>query len=153
MEVDLFNGTAAAFPAFLAREKAIGNADLKGRRLPVLPQVSGARTASQPLSLLPGQYGTMRLVLGGFLNAFLVPSTAVFSQGGNSFIFLVKDGKAVKTPVEIQADNGKTLKLALIERNAGNEVRKELTGNEDIVFSNQGELTNGQEIKPTLVEW
>ncbi len=153
VEVDLFNGSAAAFVAFLAKEKANNRADLKGRALPILPQVSGARTSSQALGLLPGQYGKMRLVLGGFQNAFLVPSTAVFSQGGNSFIFLLQDGRAVRTPVEIQADNGKTLKLALIERTGGNEVHKELTGSEEIVFSNQGELTNGQEIKPTLVEW
>ena len=95
----------------------------------------------------------MKLVLQGFKNSYFLPSTAVFSQGGTSFIFLVKDGRALRTPVEILADNGKTLNLVLLEKSNGGVIRRELTGKEEIVSSNQGELSDGQSVKTTLVTW
>jgi multidrug resistance efflux pump len=153
VEVDLFNGPTANYPAFLLKEKATGNADLKGHVLPVLPQVSSAHSSKAPLGLLPGQYGTMRLILRSFRDSFFLPSTAVFSQGGTSYVFLVKEGHVVRTHVEVEADNGKTLRLTLIEKNGDSEIRKELKGNEEIVFSNQGELSDGQPIQPNLVAW
>ena len=72
--------------------------------------------ADQPLRLIPGQYGKMRLVLRNFAKAFLLPHSAVVSQGGTSYVFVVKDGRAVKMPVEVQADNGEEVKVVLIEK-------------------------------------
>jgi len=153
VEVDLYNGSAAEWQAFLAREKDTGNADLKSKTLPVFPKVDGKDVANQPLRLIPGQYGKMRLVLRSFQKAFLLPRPAVVSQGGTSYVFLVKDGRALKMPVAIQADNGEEVKAALIEKVQGQKVERELTGNEEIVFSNQGELSNGQAVKTTHVDW
>ncbi len=153
VEVDLYNGSAAEYQAFLAREKATGNADLKSKTLPVFPKVDGKDVKDQPLRLIPGQFGTMRLVLRSFDKALLLPRTAVVSQGGTSYVFVVKDGKALKRPVEVQADNGQEVKVVLIEKVKGQKVQRELTGNEEIVFSNQGELDSGQAVKTTRVEW
>jgi multidrug efflux pump subunit AcrA (membrane-fusion protein) len=152
VEVDLYNGSAEEYAAFAAREKATGNADLKSRKLPAFPAVAGQEKRTEPLGLLPGQYGKMRLILRSFKTAYLLPSSAVFSQGGTSYVFLVKDGRAVKMPVEIQADNGKTVKLVLLETVGGAEVRRELTGEEEVVACNQGELSNGQAVRMTGVE-
>src|SRR5262249_56278209 len=80
VEVDLYNGSAEEYRAFLAREKAGGNADLKSKTLPVFPRVAGNDAADRPLRLMPGQYGKMRLVLRSFQKAFLLPRTAVLSQ-------------------------------------------------------------------------
>ncbi len=153
VEVDLYNGSAAEFKAFQAREKDTGNADLKSKTLPSFPKVEGKDVADQPLRLIPGQYGKMRLVLRNFPKAFLLPHSAVVSQGGTSYVFVVKDGRALKMPVDVLADNGEEVKAALIEKSGGQEVKRELTGSEEIVNSNQGELTNGQVVKTTPVDW
>src|SRR5262249_43589017 len=152
VEVDLYNGSAEEYRAFLAREKAGGNADLKSKTLPVFPRVAGKDVADRPLRLMPGQYGRMRLVLRRFQKEVLLPRTAVVSQGGTSYVFVVKDGRALKMPVEIQADNGEEVKVVLVEKVSGQEVPRELKGDEEIVSSNQSELSNGQAVKTTRVE-
>jgi HlyD family secretion protein len=149
VEVDLFNGTREEFDRFLASSKAVDNAGLKGRVLPVFPEIKGRPTAGLDGRLLPGMFGKMRLVLRSFADAFLVPSTAVFSQGGRAYIYLVQDGKAVLTPVEIQVDDGKYAKILLLKGNRTSE----LTGEETIVASNQGELSDGQAVKASPMEW
>jgi multidrug resistance efflux pump len=153
VEVDLFNGDAKTFAALLVKEKAIGNADLKSHKLPSMPLLLGKLTGEQSFQLLPGQYGSMRLVLHNFKNSYVVPSSAVFSQGGISYVFLIKDGHVAKTPIEIRADNGKSVKIVLVESVSGQEIKRELAGNEEIVSSNQGELSDGQAVKTSLIKW
>jgi multidrug resistance efflux pump len=153
VEVDLYNASSKEYKAFRAREKSGGNADLKSKTLPMFPKVEGKDVADQPLRLMPGQYGKMRLVLRSFENAFLLPRAAVVSQGGTSYVYVVKDGTALKMPVKVQADSGEEVKVALIEKVRGQQVLRDLTGKEEIVSSNQGELSNGQAVKTTRVEW
>ena len=43
--------------------------------------------------------------------------------------------------------------MALVEKVRGMVVRRDLTGDEEIVSSNQGELSNGQAVKATRVDW
>jgi multidrug resistance efflux pump len=153
VEVDLYNRTAAEYAAFLAREKAEGNCDLKSKTLPIFPRFEGQGGEGGSLRLLPGQYGTMRLVLRTFDKAYLLPRGAVVNQGGTSYVFLVKNGLAVKVPVEVQADNGEEVKVVLVEKVRGQTVKRDLTADEEVVSSNQGELSNGQAVKTTRVEW
>jgi multidrug efflux pump subunit AcrA (membrane-fusion protein) len=153
VEVDLYNGTRDEFQKFLAREKEQGNADLKSKTLPVFPRVAGKDVANHPLHLMPGQYGNMRLVLDSFPDAFLLPHSAVVTQGGTSYVFVVEDGRARKMPVEIQADNGEEVKVALVKKVRGMMTRSDLAGDEEIVVSNQGELSDGQAVKANRVEW
>jgi multidrug efflux pump subunit AcrA (membrane-fusion protein) len=147
VEVDLYNGSPEGYQALLAKEKAAGNADLKSRTLPVFPRVTGMKVPAQGLQLLPGLYGKMRLVLNNFKDALLLPSSAVFTRGGKSYVMLVRNGRAVREPVEVQLDNGKRVKLTLIEKVGEEEVKRELTGDEEVVVSNQGELSDGQAVK------
>jgi len=151
VEVDLYNGDPASFQAFVAKEKASACADLKGHVLPQMPSIERTQgpimPATEPLNLFPGMYGNMRLILRGLKNAFLLPSSALVSEGGRSFVYLIKEGKAVKVPVEVQADDGKMVKLALIEKSGSQLIKRELTGNEEVVSSNQGELVDGQAVK------
>ncbi len=153
VEVDLYNGSAAEFRAFLAREEAGGKGDLKSKTLPVFPKVEGKDGEDHALRLLPGQYGKMRLVLRDFQKAFLLPHGAVVNQGGTSYVFVVKDGRALKLPVDVQADNGEEVKVALIEKVGGQQVKRDLAGNEEVVTSNQSELSNGQAVKTTHADW
>jgi hypothetical protein len=147
VEVDLFNGTAAEYQAFLAKAKANGAAGLKGHKLPIFPTVKGKAGAGVDGRLLAGMFGKMRLVLSSFRDTFLIPSSAVTSQGGVTYAYLVKNGRAVRTQVDVQVDNGKDAKVVLVEKVNGQLVRKPLTGDEVIVASNQGELSDGQPVR------
>lgn len=153
VEVDVFNGSVQEYEA----EKKEPKTDLKSPKLPDFPRVEGnlegKDVQTQGLHLLPGQYGKMKLVLKHFGKAYLLPHNAVVSQGGTSYVFMVKNGLAVKVPVEVQADNGEEVKVVLIEKLRGQTIPGELKGDEEIVATNQGELSNGQAIKPTHVEW
>jgi multidrug resistance efflux pump len=154
VEVDLYNGSAEEYQAFLVQEQASSpqNADLKSHTLPLFPSVVGKQVGTEPLGLLPGQYGKMRLILRGFRKAYLLPRSAVVSQGGASFVFLVKDSRAIKVPVEVQADNGKLVKLVLVEKVGEEETKRELTEEDEVIASNQGELSNGQAVKTTPMD-
>jgi multidrug efflux pump subunit AcrA (membrane-fusion protein) len=147
VEVDLYNGNEKDYQQFLAKEKASGFADLKYDSVPLFPRVTAKGGQQQTHPLYPGMFGTMRLVLRKFQDAFLVPSSAVFTQGGKPYIYQVKDGKAHLVPVERQLDDGKLAKVAVIVRVGDEEVKQNLTGAEEIVATNQGELSDGQPVK------
>jgi multidrug resistance efflux pump len=147
VEVDLFNGSRAAYERLVEQAKASGYAGLKGHKLPLFPTVKGKETEGLSNRLLPGMFGRMRLVLTRFKGIRLIPSTAVVNQGGRAYIFLVQEGRAVRVPVEVQADDGRVAKITLLRQLDGHEVRRELTGDELIVASNQGELSQGQAVR------
>jgi multidrug resistance efflux pump len=157
VEVDLFNGPAAEYQRFLAEEKAAPRpyADLKntlraartGRpedKLPELPVVKGRAGADEPDQLIPGMYGRMRLLLRTYRNVYLIPSYALVNEGGKSYLYLVKDGVAQRAEVRVRADNGKMARVALVSEDGG---ARRLSGDEEIVASNQGELSDGQAVK------
>jgi multidrug resistance efflux pump len=151
-EVDLYNGDPQQYPAFAATEAKQHNVDLKSHKLPLLPKING-QDEGRALGLLPGEYGKMRLVLRSFRKDYLLPCSAVFSEGGTSYVFLVKNGHAFKTPVEIQADNGEKMSVILLVKNDNEQEHLQLTGAEEVITSNQGELSDGQAVKSTLVDW
>jgi multidrug efflux pump subunit AcrA (membrane-fusion protein) len=154
VEVDLYNGNREEYERFLAKEKTIGNADLKGGVLPALPAVVGNPDQEMPSRcLLPGMYGKMQLVLRKLNNAFLVPSSAIVSRGGKPFVYEVRNGTAHLVPVEIQVDDGKLAKVAKIVQVGRDVVRQDLTGSEEIIVSNQGELSDEQPVRTTPTEW
>ena len=57
----------------------------------------------------------------------------------------MQEGKAHRTPVEVQLDDGN---LAKVERlGEDGQVLGDLTGKEEVIVSNQEELTEGQPVK------
>jgi multidrug efflux pump subunit AcrA (membrane-fusion protein) len=153
VEVDLFNGSAEAYRQLTERAKTSHMADLKDGRLPTFPIVNGNPSSGLEGRLLPGMYGTMRLALQKFSDASLVPSTALINQGGRNFLFLVKNGKAVLSQVDVQVDNGRLAKVVVIEPKGDQQIRRPLTKDETVIVSNQGELSDGQAVKATPSEW
>jgi multidrug efflux pump subunit AcrA (membrane-fusion protein) len=152
VEVDLFNGSDQEYEQFLTREKASDNADLKDGPLPVLPRITGKNSAERH-PLLPGMYGQMTLVFRKLPNTFLVPSDAIVREGGTPYIYLVKEGKVHKTPVEVQVDDQKLAKVAIISKTSGGTVKRDLCGDERVVYSNLSELTDGQAVNPISIDW
>lgn len=155
VQVDLFNGTEAEYQEFMAREKAkkIPYDDLKEGPLPLFPRITGKTPGAEPLGLIPGTYGEMRLVFSKLPNVYLVPSNAIIREGGTPFIYLVKDGKVVRAQVVVEVDDQKLAKIKVIDKAGTEEVKRPLSGTEEIIFSNQGELTDGQPVNPIPVDW
>jgi hypothetical protein len=125
---------------------------------PLFPKVTGENASYSLHRLLPGMTGYMELRLPCD-NAYLLPISAVFSRGGKSYIAQVTDGKAHLVPVAIQAEDGNLAKVVTIVQRENpktsmrERVRRELTGNEDIIASGQGEISEGQAIQATSGDW
>ncbi len=182
VEVDLYNdseqeyrkferkGLATFLTAFAATHPAEATALEGAARItwwqhkksmgafPLFPKALG-ESASHPMHLLlPGMTGYMELRLPCD-NAYLLPIGAVFSRGGKSYIAEAKNGVAHLVPVVIQAEDGSMAKVVTIvqrvnpKTGARERVRKELTGNEEIIASGQGELAEGQAVHGTLSDW
>jgi membrane fusion protein (multidrug efflux system) len=152
VEVDLYNRGLKAWEAFQRRVEASNSTTLKDGKLPVFPTANkDLRDQLGVTRLLPGMYGTMRLVLHNFKNAHLIPSQAIFSKGGKSYIYLVQDGTAHLTPVDVQVDDGILAKVTVTTGARGQ--RRELTGLEQIILNNQGELTDNQAVEANQVKW
>lgn len=125
---------------------------------PLFPTISG-ESASHPLRhLLPGMTGYMELRLPCD-NSYLLPISAVFSRGGKTYIAEVKKGIAHLVPVVVQAEDGSLAKVVTIARRTNPKtgvrepLRKELTGNEEVIASGQGEIADGQAVQATLGDW
>jgi len=183
VEVDLYNGTRADYDRYVARglatylaafasaapletglsasaARSLWSANLKGRAelVPLYPTISGEQPINSGRRLLPGMYGSMRLMLNQFQGSYLLPSGTVFSKGGKLYVAQVKDGKVRTLPVRVQIDDGTHIKLRVIVREADpirgeSEQTRELAGDEEIVRGNQGELSEGQTVNATLVNW
>jgi multidrug efflux pump subunit AcrA (membrane-fusion protein) len=153
VEVDLYNRGPRAWRAFLAHQRATAYKELKGGKLPVFPEVSNRLREKLGITrLMPGMYGNMTLVLRNLKKAYLIPSQAVFSKGGKPYVFIVSGDIAHLVPVEEQFNDGILAKVVLLKGRAGTK-REELSGKEHIVLNNQGELSDGQSVKPSLVKW
>lgn len=156
VEVDLWTGKKAEFekkmkdPEFLKSLK-------RGMNPPVPAGVEGATmnkqgklvaAGGQNPRLLPGMFGHMTLMLQHFENTYLLPSAAIDIQGGNQYIYVVKDGKAHHQLVKVQVDDGKLVKVERLGETG--EILGDLTGDEEVIVSNLGELTEGQPVKTVL---
>jgi len=155
--VDLYNGTEREYEEFIARENAKKPPrapfdDLKENSLPVAPKFMGTKPGEAP-HLLPGYYGQMRLVFNKLPNIFLIPSDAIDRSGGTPSIFLVKDGKARRAEIEVDVDDQKLAKVKIVERTATGEVKRTLTGKEEIVYSNLNEISEGEPLNTIPVDW
>jgi membrane fusion protein (multidrug efflux system) len=155
VEVDLWNRSAEDFAVKMKEQTFLDN--LKpglpndpNRGRPVVPQIKGKLAGGLQKRLLPGTYCDMTLVLRKFENIYMLPSSSIVTIGGVQYIYVVKDGKAHLQRVKDQVNDGKLVKVELLDDNG--EVVGDLTGSEEVIVSNQGELSEGQPVKPVLVE-
>ena len=148
VEVDLWNGTSSEYQKFIDDPKHA--ADLKEGPLPLLPHFMGKNNLSRSTHLLPGMYGQMTLELRTFADTQLIPTQSIVRQGGRAYIYVVRDGKAHLIPVQVQVDDGTLAKVELLGANG--EVIGDLSASEEVVVTNQEELTEGQPLRPTPLE-
>jgi multidrug resistance efflux pump len=153
IEVDLYNEPAAAWKDFVTRENASGMKDLKDKTLPQLPEVNGRQGIAPGRPLIPGMYGRMHLVIRNLANVSLVPSEAIVRQGGTPYLYIVKNGIAHREQVTVDLDDGKVAAVRLLVKEGNDTEPRDLTGTEEIVSSNQGELSDGQAVDAAHVDW
>lgn len=110
-------------------------------------------------ALRVGMYGSMTLTLQRFDSALLLPASAVFTRGGKTHLCEVRDGKAHLVRVRVQHEDGICVKVARLVNRLDDKTRTEveqlieLTGDEVVVRSGQGELHEGQEVEAVVEEW
>ena len=148
-EVDLYNGTAAEFEQFATKMKANDFADLKSRTMPSLPILP--ENQQNHIRLLPGMYGQMQLLLPALREVEMLPSQVVARRGGVPYIYVVEDGKAKKVLVTVEFDDGTQVRIRPIDSDG--KPGSALPETTEYVFSNQGELSDGQAVTATHTEW
>jgi len=158
VEIDLWNGSSEeeykqkmADPKFTSQLKKGMPGDPRNG-LPILPEIKGKLIGGRQKRMMPGMFGEMTLLLRTFDDAQMLPSSAIVIEGGNSYIYVVQDGKAHMQPVKVQVDDGKLVKVERLDSNG--DVLGDLTGKEEVIISNQSELSEGQPVKATVInDW
>ncbi len=179
-EVDLFNGSDEMYRKYVAEAAAccwamesesgltglapalVGHhawaSNHKGAldALPMQPGFVSSTRARRPL--VPGMGGTARVQLQEFADLYLIPTSAVFSMGGKTYLLELVAGKTHLLPVRVQVNDGRLAKVVIVKQHAntrsGNrEIVTELSGNEQIVASRQLEIGEGQAVRATMEDW
>lgn len=156
VEVDLFNGDEADHAKLLADLKRTdGSRPTKGPGDDVPVRAFPPGTARR---LIPGMTGNLTVTLGGFGESFVLPSTAIYSRGGATYLLLVEDGTTREVPVRVQLNDGKTVRVALLgkKRDADGKTRDvltDLTGKEQVVAARQAEFGDSARVKVAPSDW
>jgi len=102
--------------------------------------------------LVPGMSGNMRVDLEKVAAAHLLPSSAVYSLGGKTYILVVRDGVTSQVPVRVQVSDGRMVKVApLVAPSSTGGL--ELTGTEEVVISRQLEVGDAAKVRTVLGDW
>lgn len=156
VEVDLFNGSEAEYARLLADlKRADGTRPTKGPGDAPPVRAFPPGTARR---LIPGMTGNLTLTLGGYGESFVLPSTAVYSRGGATYLLLVEDGSTREVPVRVQLNDGRTVRVALLtkKRDAGGATRDvltDLTGKEQVVAARQAEFGDAARVTVAPSDW
>jgi len=99
-----------------------------------------------------------RVQLQEFDDVFLLPTSAIFTMGGKSYILEMREGRSHLVPVRVQVNDGRLAKVAVVVpasagKHGSRELLKELTGQEQIIASRQLEVGENQPVKATVQEW
>jgi multidrug efflux pump subunit AcrA (membrane-fusion protein) len=178
VEVDLYNGTEEGYQKLVARGLAMwlptlgiarplpaltilsqGRAlwcqEMKGNveSFPVFPSFVDKSLRARPRPLMPGMYGSMRLLLRSPETGYLIPSTAITSRGGKRCVLEVGDGTVHHVPVRVQWEHGPWARVTVISHDANpkhgeQDLYRELNGRETIIEdAQQKEYSEGQAVK------
>ncbi|MCA0375157.1 MAG: efflux RND transporter periplasmic adaptor subunit [Gemmatimonadetes bacterium] len=95
-----------------------------------------ARVANENRLLWPGQFVQVALELSVDQDAVTIPSEAVVTTGTSSFVYLLADGKAARTPVKVGRQFGDVVKI-----DSG------LVGGEPVITEGQTRLRDGAPVQ------
>lgn len=86
----------------------------------------------------PGMLARVRLNLEAHENALVLPAAALVTEKRKSFVYVVKDGKARKTPITVGVDDG-------IEF----EVKEGLREGDEVVVGGKNMISDGVDVRTT----
>lgn len=158
VEVDLFNGGPSARQKLQATyDKNHSLPQLKGSK-DTLPLPAFTDDRSSQSRLLPGMNGSIKLVIGGSGQSYNLPSSAVYSRSGVTYILTVVNGKTREVPVRIILNDGRKVRLSIVERKtrddgAEHEFLTELSGDVNVVAANQLQVGDGVEVRAASTDW
>ena len=141
VQIDIFNGNATAFAAFIQNLATNPQNNLKGGKQPTLP---GGLQPGESAGLMPGMFGSMRLTVSRFKDVPVIPSAAIMRQGGVPFLVKVENGVARKKQIAVEADNGKWARVRWSE---GNQL-SELSTQDEIIAGNASAIQDGTPVTP-----
>lgn len=130
----------ASFPGQVKRTS--GGLDLKSRTLRVEIDLENPEK-----KLRPGMYVQTTLQIPRE-NAWAVPQGAVLTQGDQSFVFRVVEGKAVRTPVQTGFRDGALVELVKVQGTGTPPGMVDLSGDEELIVNPPASLQDGQAVTP-----
>ncbi|MBI3303583.1 MAG: efflux RND transporter periplasmic adaptor subunit [Deltaproteobacteria bacterium] len=86
--------------------------------------------------LRPGMYGNLTLNLETRAEAFTLPATALLTEKGKVFVYVVEDGQARKVEVTTGIDNGIRV-----------EITSGLQGHEEVIVAGANAVNNGGSVR------
>lgn len=90
--------------------------------------------------LYPGMFGSVTLVLADVKDALTVPASALYGTGDGLYVVTVTDGVTRRARVETGYDDGRIVQIV-----------SGLSGDEEVVVSNKGNLADGQAVAASRV--
>jgi HlyD family secretion protein len=100
-------------------------------------------SAEQYDGLRPGMYVYTKVLIQR-PDAFALPQKALIVSGNQTYCYLLKDNKAVKTPVEVGISDGTWTE---VDKMKINDPWVKVNGSEDVIIADLSELTDGQTVK------
>ena len=77
---------------------------------------------------------------------FALPKQALTVMGNQTYCYLLRNDKAVKTPVEVGISDGTWTE---VNKMKSGDPWVKVTGNENVILGDLSELTDGQTVKVT----
>ena len=74
-------------------------------------------------------------------NVMMIPKGAIYSDTEGEYVYAIRDGKAVKTPVEVGIYNNEVI-----------EIRSGLNETDKVVIAGEKEITEGMDIKANMID-
>ena len=100
-------------------------------------------TRKQYDGLRPGMYVTVNLFVHE-PNVFTLPQEALLVQGNQTYCYLVRDGRAVKTPIDTAVSDGKWTEVHKMKID---DPWVNVTGSEEVVVGDLSDLSDGQAVR------
>lgn len=91
--------------------------------------------------LYPGMFGSVALTLSDIKDALTVPASALYGTGEELFVVTTTNNLAHRVRVRTGYDNGRIVQIV-----------SGLSGDEQVVVSNKGQLADGQPVDPHRVD-
>jgi len=158
VEIDLFNGDEEEYRRLAESIRTHGPEHQTKGANDAMPIRAFPVDAPKSRRLIPGMTGTIKLTIGGFGDSYVLPSTAVYSRSGTSYILTVIEGKTKQVPVRVQVNDGKTVRVAILEKRknadgSNRDVLGELTGQEEVAIARQLEIGEGVRVTVAPGSW